>query len=167
MLNLGMESLEIGDTLLLLVTLLVMIYFIGKFAYGPVNKMLEERRKKISDDLDHAQSEREKATELAIKRQKEVDASHDEVNSIIAKAQEDGQKQRAIIIEQAHDEASSIQQRAKDDLENKKEQMLDQVKDNLVDVSTKMAASILKDQIDENKQKKSIDDFLQKLEASK
>ncbi|BDR58271.1 F0F1 ATP synthase subunit B [Xylocopilactobacillus apicola] len=167
MLNLGMEPLEIGDTLLLLVTLIIMIYLIGKFAYGPVNKMLEDRRNKINDDLDHAQSEREKASELAAQRQKEVDSSRDEASSIIAKAEKDGQKQKAGIIEQAHEEAANIQKRAKDDLASQKDQMLDQVKNNLVEVSTKMAANILKDQIDEDKQKQSIDDFLQKIEASK
>ncbi|BDR56182.1 F0F1 ATP synthase subunit B [Xylocopilactobacillus apis] len=167
MLNLGMNSLEIGDPLLLLATLIVMIFLIGKYAYGPVNKMLEDRRNKINDDLDSAQSEREKATKLAAQRQKEVSASHAEANLIIEKAEKDGQNQRSVIIEQAHDDAQAITERAKDDIASQKEEMLGEVKNNLVEVSAKMAASILKDQIDEDKQKQSVNDFLQKLEASK
>ena len=167
MLNLGMESLEVGDTLLLLVTLIVMIILIGKYAYGPVNKMLEDRRKKINDDLDHAQSEREIASQLASQRQKELNTSHEEANAIIEKAEKSVQKQKDLIIQQAREEAETIQKQFNDDLTNQKEKMLNEVKNNLVDVSTKMASDILKDQIDEDKQKESINNFLQKLEASK
>ena len=45
--------------------------------------------------------------------------------------------------------------------------MMGQVKDNLVDISTEMAEQILQDQVDQEKQKQSIDDFLKKLEANK
>lgn len=167
MLSLGMESLELGDTLLLLVTLIVMIFLIGKYAYGPVNKILEDRRKKINDDLDSAQNKRKTAEKLVNQRQKEIDTSHDEVSAIIAKAKKDAEKQRIKIIEQAHQDAAAVEERSKNDLSQQKAQMMGQVKDNLVDISTKMAEQILQDQIDQEKQKQSIDDFLKKLEANK
>lgn len=166
MLSLGMEALELGDTLLLLATLIVMIYLIGKYAYGPVNKILEDRRQKINDDLDSAKTQRQTAEKLAEQRHKEVAASQDEVSKIIAKAQQDGQKQRSQIIEQAHQEATVVAQRSKDDLAQQKAVMLEQVKNNLVDVSTQMTAKILADQIDQDKQEQSIDEFLKKLEAN-
>ncbi|MGL5898864.1 MAG: F0F1 ATP synthase subunit B [Lactobacillaceae bacterium] len=167
MLSLGMESLELGDTLLLLVTLIVMIFLIGKYAYGPVNKILEDRRKKINDDLDSAQNKRKIAEKLVNQRQKEIDTSHDEVSAIIAKAKKDAEKQRIKIIEQAHQDAAAVEERSKNDLSQQKAQMMGQVKDNLVDISTKMAEQILQDQVDQEKQKQSIDDFLKKLEANK
>lgn len=167
MLSLGMESLELGDTLLLLVTLIVMIFLIGKYAYGPVNKILEDRRKKINDDLDSAQNKRKIAEKLVNQRQKEIDTSHDEVSAIIAKAKKDAEKQRIKIIEQAHQDAAAVEERSKNDLFQQKAQMMGQVKDNLVDISTKMAEQILQDQVDQEKQKQSIDDFLKKLEANK
>lgn len=167
MLSLGMESLELGDTLLLLVTLIVMIFLIGKYAYGPVNKILEDRRKKINDDLDSAQNKRKTAEKLVNQRQKEIDTSHDEVSAIIAKAKKDAEKQRIKIIEQAHQDAAAVEERSKNDLSQQKAQMMGQVKDNLVDISTKMAEQILQDQVDQEKQKQSIDDFLKKLEANK
>lgn len=167
MLSLGMESLELGDTLLLLVTLIVMIFLIGKYAYGPVNKILEDRRKKINDDLDSAQNKRKIAEKLVNQRQKEIDTSHDEVSAIIAKAKKDAEKQRIKIIEQAHQNAAAVEERSKNDLSQQKAQMMGQVKDNLVDISTKMAEQILQDQVDQEKQKQSIDDFLKKLEANK
>lgn len=167
MLSLGMESLELGDTLLLLVTLIVMIFLIGKYAYGPVNKILEDRRKKINDDLDSAQNKRKIAEKLVNQRQKEIDTSHDEVSAIIAKAKKDAEKQRIKIIEQAHQDAAAVKERSKNDLSQQKAQMMGQVKDNLVDISTKMAEQILQDQVDQEKQKQSIDDFLKKLEANK
>ena len=166
MLSLGMESLELGDTLLLLVTLIVMIFLIGKYAYGPVNKILEDRRKTINDDLDSAQNMRKSAEKLVNQRQKEIDASHDEVSAIIAKAKKDAEKQRIKIIEQAHQDAAAVEERSKNDLSQQKAQMMGQVKDNLVDISTEMVEQILQDQVDQEKQKQSIDDFFKKLEAN-
>ena len=54
-------KLELGDTLYYLLIFAALLLLVKHFAWGPVTKMMEERRQKVISDLDQAESEDRKS----------------------------------------------------------------------------------------------------------
>ena len=72
----------IGDFILIAGSFLLLIFLVKKFAWGNITSILEERSKKITDDIDGAESARKKAEELAQKRENELAGSRQEATKI-------------------------------------------------------------------------------------
>lgn len=68
----------IGNFILIAGSFLLLIFLIKKFAWNNINGILEARAKKITDDIDGAESARQKAEELASKREEELAGSRKE-----------------------------------------------------------------------------------------
>ena len=62
----------IGNFILIAGSFLLLIFLVKKFAWNNINNILEARAKKITDDIDGAESARQKAEELANKREEEL-----------------------------------------------------------------------------------------------
>ena len=78
----------IGNFILIAGSFLLLIFLIKKFAWNNINGILEARAKKITDDIDGAESARQKAEELANKREEELAGSRKEAASIVENAKE-------------------------------------------------------------------------------
>ena len=83
--NITLGSL-IGDFILVAGSFLLLIILIKKFAWENITSTFEQRAKKISDDIDSAESARQKAEDLAQKRETELAGSRQEATTIIENA---------------------------------------------------------------------------------
>lgn len=105
-------GLYVGDLLVISISFLILMLCVGKFAWKPVAKMMETRRNKITDDLDNAAKARQRANELADKREKELNNTRTEATQIVSEARQDGEAQRQAIVEQAQVEAKNLKENA-------------------------------------------------------
>ena len=60
----GIMDLNPGLTLWTAITFLLLIIVLGKYAFGPIVKMLDERERNIRDAIDQAKNERAEAEKL-------------------------------------------------------------------------------------------------------
>ena len=109
--NITLSSL-IGDFILVAGSFLLLIVLIKKFAWDNITSTFEQRAKKISDDIDGAESARQKAEDLAQKRETELAGSRQEATTIIENAKETAEKNKAGILADAADEAGRLKEKA-------------------------------------------------------
>ena len=67
------------------------------------------------------------------------------------------------IVSEAHSEANLIMERAKKEAEREKNKAKDEIKTQIVDLAVLMSSKALEESIDEEKQRKLIDDFISKV----
>ena len=84
----------IGNFILIAGSFLLLIFLLKKCAWNNINGILEARAKKITDDIDGAESARQKAEELASKREEELAGSRKEAASIVENAKETAEKNK-------------------------------------------------------------------------
>ena len=60
----GIMDLNPGLTLWTAITFILLIFVLGKYAFGPIVKMLDERERTIRDSIDEAKRERAEAEKL-------------------------------------------------------------------------------------------------------
>ena len=118
----------IGNFILIAGSFLLLIFLIKKFAWNNINGILEARAKKITDDIDGAESARQKAEELASKREEELAGSRKEAASIVENAKETAEKNKSQILSEATQEAVRLKEKAQQEIAHNKEEALNSIK---------------------------------------
>ena len=160
--NITLGSL-IGDFILVAGSFLLLIILIKKFAWENITSTFEQRAKKISDDIDGAESARQKAEDLAQKRETELAGSRQEATTIIENAKETAEKNKAGILADAADEAGRLKEKANQEIAQTKAEALNSIKGDVADLTVNLASKILGQQLDQEAHKELIESYIDKL----
>ena len=160
--NITLGSL-IGDFILVAGSFLLLIILIKKFAWENITSTFEQRAKKISDDIDGAESARQKAEDLAQKRETELAGSRQDATTIIENAKETAEKNKAGILADAADEAGRLKEKANQEIAQTKAEALNSIKGDVADLTVNLASKILGQQLDQEAHKELIDRYIDKL----
>ena len=160
--NITLGSL-IGNFILVAGSFLLLIVLIKKFAWDNITSTFEQRAKKISDDIDGAESARQKAEDLAQKRETELAGSRQEATTIIENAKETAEKNKAGILADAADEAGRLKEKANQEIAQTKAEAMNSIKGDVADLTVNLASKILGQQLDQEAHKELIDRYIDKL----
>ena len=160
--NITLGSL-IGNFILVAGSFLLLIVLIKKFAWDNITSTFEQRAKKISDDIDGAESARQKAEDLAQKRETELAGSRQEATTIIENAKETAEKNKAGILADAADEAGRLKEKANQEIAQTKAEALNSIKGDVADLTVNLASKILGQKLDQEAHKELIDRYIDKL----
>ena len=160
--NITLGSL-IGDFILVAGSFLLLIVLIKKFAWDNITRTFEQRAKKISDDIEGAESARQKAEDLAQKRETELAGSRQEATTIIENAKETAEKNKAGILADAADEAGRLKEKANQEIAQTKAEAMNSIKGDVADLTVNLASKILGQKLDQEAHKELIDRYIDKL----
>ena len=156
----------VNDLLIQGIAIFILFFFLSSVLFEPVQKVLNNRREKIKQDIESATKDKEDAATLKAEYDEKLKSIDKEREEILAKARKTAQKKVAEIIEEAQAEATRIMNRAKQEIELEKAKVSDDMRKEIVRVATAMAAKIIEQQIDESKQDALIEDTLKEMGGS-
>src|SRR6476469_7010321 len=117
-----------------ILTFLIVLYVLKRFAFGPIQATLDARRKAIADDIDAAESAREEAqTALAEYRQALAD-SRKEASRIVEDARRVSEEQRQRDVAALEEEKTRLMVRAREEIEAETRRSLQAIKAQLADL---------------------------------
>lgn len=160
----GASEAYLGDSLFVLVVFIILVALVGKFAFGPVSKMMQARSDKITNDLDNAARSREDAAKLAAQRATELKNSKSEAVEIVNAAKQNGEKQREGMVKLAQEEVQTLKQNAKKDIEQSRLDALNSVRDDVAQLSIEIASKLIKKELSVTDQKSLINSYIEGLE---
>ena len=134
----------IGNFILVAGSFLLLIVLIKKFAWDNITSIFEERAKKISDDIDSAESARKNAEVLEQKREEALAGSREEAATIV-------------------EEVSRLKQKANQEIAQSKAEALRSIKGDVADLSIDLASKIIGQTLDKEAQSQLIDSYIDKL----
>ncbi len=143
-----------------LVNFVIIFFVLKKFAFKPINKIIEERQSKINKGLEDA----EKAeTELLMAKEtgdKKISEAKTEANSIIGKAQEKGDSIISLTKDEALEMKSSIIAEGEKQIERKKEGMKTELETETANLIVDGIEKILKEKLTKDQQENYIKNVL-------
>jgi F-type H+-transporting ATPase subunit b len=154
------------DATLLWATLVVFALFawiLGKFAWGPLLKMVDEREATIRDQVDSAQLAAVEAKDLLAKHQEMLKGAGREREEILAKAAQDGDGLRAELVAKARAEAEQAVARAREQIGREKDEAIAELRTQVADLAMEAASRIVKSSLSETAQRKLVDDYIREL----
>jgi F-type H+-transporting ATPase subunit b len=148
-----------------IVTFLVLLTLLAKFAWGPLLQALESRQNAIRKSLDDAQQARQELERLnqesaQIIRQARVDAE-----AIVTKSRADAERLREEMKQKARSEADGIVRNAERQIQLETQRALQQIRHEAIDLSVQIASKLLQRNLTKEDNERLIEDALKQVEA--
>lgn len=136
-------SAEPGLIFWTIVTFLVVLGVLWKFAWNPLLGALEAREEAIRATIDEAERLQAEATEVLERHQARLAEARAEGNRILDEARQAGEQMKADVLEKARGEAEAVIARAHRQLELETEQALETIRAEAAGLAVKAAEKVL------------------------
>lgn len=163
----GLLDIDPGLIIWTLIIFGLLLALLGKFAWKPIIKTLQEREEKIRHSLEEAEKARRDAEGLIAKNNEVLAQAEREAQEIARKAKETADKLKNEIAEQAKAEAAKLIAAAKKEIDNEKNTALTYLKNEVAGMAVQAAGKIIGANLDTDKHKKLVDDFIKELPTGK
>ncbi len=150
-----------------IVTFLVLLALLSKFAWRPLLKALESRQASIKKSLDDAQLARQELERLHQESAKIIRQARLDGESIIAQSRSDAERLRGELAQKAKEEADGIIRRAQQQIQLETRLALQQIRHEVVDLSVMIASKLLERHVSKADDQRLIDETLKQIETSR
>jgi F-type H+-transporting ATPase subunit b len=154
------------DSTLLWATLVIFSLFafvLGRFAWGPLLKIVDEREKSIRDQVEAAERAAADARDTLAKQQELLKSAGREREELLSRAAKDAEAIRLELVGKARAEAEAAVARAREQMQREREQVVSELRAQVADIAVEAASRIVKSSLDEGAQRKLVDDYIEAL----
>jgi F-type H+-transporting ATPase subunit b len=158
------------DATLLWATLVVFAIFawvLGKFAWGPLLKIVDDREKSIREQVDAAQVAAAEAKDLLAQHQEMLKGAGREREEILQKTVREAEQVRTDLVAKARADADLVVARAREQMGREKDQAIADLRAQVADLAVEAASRIVKSSLTEEVQRKLVDDYIKELPGAR
>jgi len=147
-----------------ILTFLVLVALLAKFAWRPLLLALEARQKTIQGALDDARKAREELERVQQDSAKLLNDARREADGIVSRARADADRFREDMKQQASTEAAQIVERAQREIQRETSRAVAQLRQEAVELSFDIASKVLRRAVTPADHQQLLDDVIRKLE---
>ena len=151
---------EWGTTIVTLVTFVILLALLKKFAWGPLKEVMDKRERDINKYIDDAEQAKINAQKLEEENRKTLKETQDEVQRILDDAKVQARKQHEEIIHEANVRANGMIETAQSEINSEKERALADINNQVSELSVLIASKVLRKEISEQDQKDLVEKYL-------
>ena len=148
------------DMILVLISTLIICVVAKKFFWDFALEYFDKRKALIKEQLDHAKQSELEGEEYKRQYADQLKNVKNEANAILEKARNDAKAEGSLIVEKAQNDARLTLEKAQRDIESEKLNAQKQIRKEIADVAFVAAKQILEKEIDEDTQRKYVDQFI-------
>lgn len=150
-----------------IVTFLILLALLAKFAWRPLLQALETRQNAIRKSLDDAQQARSELERLNQESAQIIARARSEAEAIITQSRADGERLREEIRQRARGEADLIVKNAERQIQLETTRALEQIRREAVDLSVMIASKIIQRNLSKEDNARLIDEALRQVEGQR
>lgn len=154
---------EPGLMIWTIVVFLITLVVLGKIAWGPLLKSLDEREQRINDAVSQAEKANEEAATAIAKAREESAAALRKSEETLKQARLDAQHMREKMIEEAKAESRKVVEQGLKRVEAEQRTALQQVRQEAAALAVQAAAKLIQSSMDETEQRRLVEGFLREL----
>jgi F-type H+-transporting ATPase subunit b len=161
---------EEGGVITAITTLIVflgLVVILGKFAWGPISKGLQDREDKIRRDIEEAEAARARAEASQREYQQQLATAEAKVRELMTKANADAEQIATNTRVRAEQEAQQIKETATRDIDTARKAAVRQVHEEAAVLSTRIAEKILRRNLNPDDQRDLVASSLDQVETIK
>ena len=157
---------HVGLIIWTIITFLVVLLVLKKFAWPQLLASLDEREKRISDALAAAEQARQEAAEVLQEHRQKIAAAEEEARKIVAEARAAGANVRQTIVSQAREEAERMLDQARTSIESEKRAAIAELRRETANLAVQAAGVLIDANLDDEKNRGLVDDLIAKIPES-
>ena len=162
MIVLGIGSLGINLPILIaqLVNFTILLVVLRLVAWGPLVKMLDDRRERIRESLAAAEEMKSKAAESDRQLHDQIESARREAQALVAQAQEISARIQADARTQAQADADVTLARARNEIQLERDSAIADLRREFADLTIAAAEKVINQSLDRNAHRRLIDEAL-------
>ena len=162
MIILGIADLGINAPVLVaqLVNFTILLVVLRAVAWGPLTKMLDERRERIAESLSAADQAKASVAESERQVQEQVEAARRDAQGLIVQSQEIASRIQADARAQSQADAEATMVRARAEIQLERDTAIADLRREFADMTIAAAEKVIKSSLDRTAHRKLIDDAL-------
>jgi len=157
---------DIYQILTHMIGFLVVVWLMKKFAWKPLLNMMDERRQKIVDEFQKIDDDRAEVEQIKSDYEGKLKNIDAERRQKITEAVNEGNKIASDIKLKAQEQARDIINRTNEQLERDVAKAKVQLKEEMVTITLTAAEKILREKLDEKKERELIGKFIDNIEKA-
>jgi F-type H+-transporting ATPase subunit b len=148
-----------------ILTFLILVGLLARFAWGPLLQALERRQATIAQSLEDAQRARQELERLRRESAQITASARAEAESIVARSRADADALREELKQKARSEAAAIVKNAERQIHLETARAVQQIRHEAVDLSVAIASKILRRQVSREDNEALIQEALKQIES--
>lgn len=155
----------LGNTLVTLVSFIILVVIVRRFVWGPLMKVLIEREMSIQDALSKAELATQESTATQREAQLALKDARQEATQLILQAKKQALSIQDTMLKATKEEIEQMRQAAQKEIDLERKRMLNDIKCEVTAVSIEIAEKILKREITSQDHQRLVEDFIQEMDA--
>mgnify|MGYP000845155888 FL=1 len=155
---------SLGHTIVTLVAFVILLLIVKRFAWGPLTKILLERKQVIDHDIQTAASEKAAAQDANRDAQLALRDARAEATQIILQAKKQSLQVQDTMLKEAKEEVIRMKETAQKDIALERRRMLSDLRAELTDISIEIAEKIIQREIKPEDYHRLVDDFIERMD---
>ncbi|HJA89318.1 MAG TPA: F0F1 ATP synthase subunit B [Candidatus Jeotgalibaca merdavium] len=157
-------STTLGDSLVTLISFLLLFVVIKSVAWKPLMNMLAQREEAINADLDKAETARLSAEQQLAEVELQLREARTKANDTLSRAQAEGTEMQRAIVEEAKEDARRIRTQAEKEIDLERKQAFTSLRSEISEMSISIAEGIIGKELNADDQNRLIEEFIKGLE---
>ena len=148
-----------------ILTFLVLLVLLAKFAWKPLLALLDRREEMIRQSLDDAEKAKQELQRLQQESKEILSKARVEAQSILAKSRSEAEKLKGELRQEAKVQADSILRNAEKQIQVETEKAIAVIKNEVVDLSLLVASKLIKKNLSKEDNQSLIEESLKQVES--
>ncbi|MFA5013463.1 MAG: F0F1 ATP synthase subunit B [Candidatus Paceibacterota bacterium] len=162
-----METLAIDWKILIaqIINFAILFFLLKQFVFGPFLALMKKRREKIEEGIQKSDEAEEKLKKIMEVKERADRENEEKRKETLLRAGEESKEKIRLATEKADKEREAILIRAEKDARELKEREQEETQREMIENAFLLTEKLLKENVDENKNKQITEDFLKKIKA--
>jgi F-type H+-transporting ATPase subunit b len=149
-----------------IISFLITLFVLKRYAFGPIQRMIDQRRERIEQAIAEADNARDEARRLLEEHRKLIGQAKSESEEILGEARRVADAQRERVRRESDEDRQRRLEETRRQIDQATVQALGQIRDEVGKLSLLAAEKITRKSLDESDQKRLIDEALAELDFS-
>jgi len=156
----GLYDINTGLSFWTLIVFGILVFVLGKYAWGPILTAVDAREKGIQSALDEAASRNDEAAKLLAEHKEQLADARRQANELLAEGKAAGENVRQEIEEKARAEAQAIVERARAEIERERDAAIESLRKESVELALAAASRLMQENLDQDKDRQLVERYL-------
>ena len=158
---------SLTDVVLVCISTFLIVLIAKKFFWDKLLAYIQKRQDMIQDNIDSSVKIKEEAQSIKERYDEKMKNAGKEAHAILESARASAAQEKQQILNQTQDEVVRLRKQAQEDIERDKRNAQKDMKEAIGSVALEISKKLLKKEVDEQEQKKYIDDFIDEAGSAK
>ncbi len=154
---------EVGELIFGGLAFLLVFVVLAKVAFPRLNQGLEQRRRKIQDDLEKAERTKSEADQLLAGYEDQLREARGEANRIVDEARKTADSMRRDLLAKAEDESRQILARAQEEIRAERDRASDELRRSVAELSVQLAERVVGESLTQERHLKLVDGYIDEI----